>query len=192
MGKSTFAACMEKEYGATVCSNDRYWLSQRRTYSLAEHCDRAVPWCQRICEGALQRRCPIVILDNLNMKISNFERMYTQAKLLGFAVVVVDLQAKDLGTARAAVVRNQRPTWGDQECAEMANQWHKYEPLPQTWHATVICGDGEPCVGSSLVQRVANAMCGADATLPPPSEAAAATGRHGAVGAFTHCSLQDI
>jgi hypothetical protein len=95
MGKSTFAACMEKEYGATVCSNDRYWLSQRRTYSLAEHCDRAVPWCQRICEGALQRRCPIVILDNLNMKISNFERMYTQAKLLGFAVVVVDLQAKD-------------------------------------------------------------------------------------------------
>jgi ubiquitin C-terminal hydrolase len=197
MGKSTFAACMEKEYGATVCSNDRYWLSQRRTYSLAEHCDRAVPWCQRICEGALQRRCPIVILDNLNMKISNFERMYTQAKLLGFAVVVVDLQAKDLGTARAAVVRNQRPTWGDQECAEMANQWHKYEPLPQTWHATVICGDGEPCVGSSLVQRVANAICGADATLPPPSQAAetpahgdgavdgeSATSRRGAVGAF--------
>jgi hypothetical protein len=45
------------------------------------------------------------------------------------------------------------------------------------------------CVGSSLVQRVANAMCGADATLPPPSEAAAATGRHGAVGAFTRLEL---
>jgi hypothetical protein len=55
------------------------------------------------------------------MKISNFERMYTQAKILGFAVVVVDLQAKDLETARAAAVRNQRLTWGDQECAEMAN-----------------------------------------------------------------------
>jgi hypothetical protein len=178
MGKSHFANIMEQEHGATVCSNDRYWSGTRRAYSLAEHCDRAVPWCQRMCEDALRRCCPIVILDNLNMKINNFERLYVQAKTLGFTVIIVDLQAKDLRTAQAAVLRNKRPTWGDQECIAMSNQWRHYEELPQRWHAIVICGDGEPCVGSSLVQRVANAMCGADATLPPPSEAAAATGRH--------------
>eukprot|EP01047_Picozoa_sp_COSAG01_P040264 COSAG01_NODE_3378_length_6172_cov_8.333114_5_plen_104_part_00 len=87
------------------------------------------------------------------MKINNFERMYIKAKTLGFAVIIVDLQAKDLQTAQAAVLRNKRPTWGDQECVAMSNQWRHYEELPQTWQVTVIDCNGMPCTGSSLVHR---------------------------------------
>jgi hypothetical protein len=130
MGKSYFATAMERQHGASVCSNDRYWSHTDRAWSLAEHCDRAVPWCQRACGVAL-KHSKLVVLDNLNMKIANFRKMYTQAKRLGFAVIVVDLQAKDLRTAQQAVRRNKRPTWNDEMCAEMANQWGKYQPLPR-------------------------------------------------------------
>ena len=152
MGKSHLSSLLESRHEALICSNDRWWpkYAPGKAWNIQQHCREAIPWCAGECRRGLDRGESIVVLDNLNMKKSNFKALFDHANEQGYGVLVVDLCPKDEVTARQAVERNVRPGWTSSTKRRMAELAKGYEPY--AFEGAEVVQRDEPLTDNSVYQ----------------------------------------